>query len=347
MSKGKGESEQGRIAMGIDMAKDTFDVRVEVGGKAKKKQFDNTPGGYAKLSQWLEQLGLGRVHACMEATGRYAEGLAEYLYGAGHTVSVVNPARIKGHAQSQMRRSKTDEVDAEVIRHFCHTQRPEAWTPPSPEIKALRALVRRLDDLQDLRTQEANRLHSLGQDDGDGAGARLVRASIESMLASLDQQIADLQRHIHDHIDRHPDLAHQVALITSIPGLGEATAAKLLAECINIAGFDDARSLAAWAGVTPTTHRSGTSVRGKSRMSKVGNASLRGALYWPAISAMRHNPVIIAFIQPMRKARKNTMAIIVAVMRKLLHLVYGVIKNDAPFDPFWKARCPLDFQHGI
>jgi transposase len=335
-------SEQEPVAVGIDIAKDTFDVSVEVNGKTKQKQFCNTPSGYVKLSQWLGHLKLGRVHACLEATGQYGEGLAEHLHAEGRTVSVVNPARIKGHAQSQMRRSKTDALDAEVIRHFCHTQRPEAWTPPSPEIKALRALVRRLDDLHDLRTQESNRLHSLGTTEtlGDASGTRVVRESITHMLKSLDQQIAELQQHIRDHIDQHPDLARQVALIESIPGLGESTAAKLLAEFVDIASFDDARSLAAWAGVTPTTHRSGTSVRGKSRMSKIGNATVRSALYWPAISAMQHNPVVIAFVEPMRKAHKPTMAIIVAVMRKLLHLVYGVIKNNAPFDPHWRAATP-------
>jgi transposase len=273
----------------------------------------------------------------MEATGRYAEGLAEYLHHSGHVVSVVNPARIKGHAQSQMKRSKTDELDAEVIRHFCLTQRPEAWTPLSPEIKTLRALVRRLDDLQDLHTQEANRLHSLSIADADAGTANPVRDSIEQMLKSLDQQIADIQQHIRDHIRQHPVLAHQAELIESIPGLGEHTAAKLLAEFVNIAAFEDARSLAAWAGVTPSKNQSGSSVRGKPHMSKIGNASVRGALYWPAISAMQHNPVVIAFIAPMRKANKNNMAIIVAVMRKLLHLVYGVIKHDTPFDPLWRA----------
>lgn len=331
----------GRVAVGVDIAKDTFDASVEVNGKIKHKQFSNTPSGYTKLEQWLGHLKLGLVHACVEATGQYGEGLAEHLHAQGHTVSVVNPARIKGHAQSQMRRSKTDTLDAEVIRHFCHTQRPEAWTPPSPEIKALRALTRRLDDLQDLRTQESNRLHSLGAGIGaDTSGTRVVRASIMQLLASLDQQIAELQQHIRDHIDQHPDLAHQVALIESIPGLGQHTAAKLLAEFGNIASFEDARSLAAWAGVTPTTYQSGTSVRARSHMSKVGNTAVRSALYWPAVSAMQHNPVVMAFVQRLRKAHKPNMAIIVAVMRKLLHLVYGVIKNNVPFDPLWSASHP-------
>ena len=319
------------LALGIDIAKEKFDVRIEINGKAKKKQFANSPDGYAKLMAWLKHLGVEHVHACMEATGTYGEPLAEYLYGLGQTVSVVNPARIKGHAQSQMARHKTDDLDAEVIRHFCATQTPEAWQPPKPEIKALRGLVRRLDDLVTMHTQETNRLKS-----GELVGG--VRASVEQLLAHLEQQIAELERQIHEHIEQHPDLKHQVELITSIPGLGPRTATKLVAEFMDIAGYADARSLAASVGVTPSQHKSGTSVNGTTHISKVGNATLRGALWWPAVSAMQHNPVIQEFVKTLRKAKKHNFAIIIAVIRKLLHLVYGVIKNDKPFDANWTTK---------
>lgn len=319
------------VALGIDIAKEKFDVRLEIGGKAKKKQFANSPAGYAQLSTWLKHLGVEHVHACMEATGTYGEALAEYLYNLGHIVSVVNPARIKGHAQSQMKRHKTDELDAEVIRHFCETQAPEAWKPPQPEIKALRGLVRRLDDLVAMHTQEANRLQS-------GALTDAVQASVEQMLAYLEQRITELERKIDEHIDQYPDLKHQIELITSIPGLGKRTAIKLVAEFMDIAGYADARSLAASVGVTPSQHKSGSSVNGATHISKVGNAALRGALWWPAISAMKHNPIIREFVTKLRNAKKHNFAIIIAVIRKLLHLVYGVIKNDKPFDANWTAQ---------
>jgi transposase len=316
------------IALGIDISKAKFDARLEVNGKAKKQQFANSPDGYKKLVAWLKFLKVERVHACMEATGTYGEGLAEYLYTLGHAVSVVNPARIKGHAQSQMKRHKTDELDAEVIRHFCETQTPELWHPVKPEIKELRSLVRRRDDLVSMRTQESNRLQSGSLSDG-------VRKSIEALLEHLEQQIAELENQIQEHIDQHPELKHQVDLITSIPGLGHHTAIKLVAELMDIAGYADARSLAASVGVTPAQHRSGTSVKGTSHISKVGNGTLRGALWWPAVSAMRFNPVIQNFTKTLRKAKKHNFAIIIAVIRKLLHLVYGVIKNNTPFDPYW------------
>jgi transposase len=319
-----------RIALGIDIAKQKFDVRLEVNGKARKHQFANSPEGCENLVAWLNQLDVEQVHACMEATGTYGEALAEYLYQLGHKVSVVNPARIKGHAQSQMKRHKTDELDAEVIRHFCQTQEPEAWEPVKEEIKVLRSLVRRRDDLVMMHTQEANRLQS-------GELVEGVRSSVEQMLGHLEKQIAELEKQIAEHIDQHPDLKHQVELISSIPGIGQQTAIKLVAELKEIGAYSDARSLAASVGVTPAQHKSGSSVHGTSRISKVGNSALRGALWWPAISAMRYNPVIQSFVKTLRKARKHNFAIIIAVIRKLLHLVYGVIINNSPFDPNWAA----------
>lgn len=328
-----------RPALGIDIAKEKFDTRIKVNGKEKKKRFDNTPSGQVKLSEWLTHLGVAQVHACLEATGTYGEALAEYLYAAGHTVSVVNPARIKGYAQSQMKRHKTDDLDAEIIRHFCETQHPPAWQPTAPEIKALQAMVRRLDDLIQLRTQEHNRQQS-------GVTSPIVQASIEHMLQHIDQEITQLQQQIDDHVDQHPDLTHQVELITSIPGLGARTAIKLIAEFKAIAGYTSARSLAASVGVTPAHRQSGTSLHAHPKISKIGNAALRGALWWPAVSAMKHNPIIIDLVKRLRKAGLHNFAIIVAVIHKLLHLVYGVIKNDAPFDPDWHPKL-LDVQHGI
>jgi len=316
------------IALGIDIAKEKFDVRLEVNGKAKKRQFSNSQDGFEKLAAWLKQLGVEDVHACMEATGTYGEALAEYLYHLGQKVSVVNPARIKGHAQSQMKRHKTDELDAEVIRHFCETQEPEAWEPVKEEIKILRSLVRRRDDLVLMRTQETNRLQS-------GELVEGVRSSVEQMLGHLEKQIAELEHQIEEHIDQHPDLKHQTELITSIPGIGQRTAIKLVAELKDIGEYTDARSLAASVGVTPSQHKSGSSVNGASHISKVGNSTLRGAMWWPAVSAMQHNPIIRDFVKTLRKAKKHNFAIIIAVIRKLLHLVYGVVKNDSPFDPNW------------
>ena len=144
--------------LGIDVAKLKIEVALLVDGKVKNKSFKNTMEGFEALALWLRKLGTPQVQACLEATGNYGEDLAIYLHEAGHSVSIVNPARIKGFAQSELIRTKTDKIDAGIIARFCLAMRPETWIPPSPEVRLLRALVRRADSLIDMLTQEKNRL---------------------------------------------------------------------------------------------------------------------------------------------------------------------------------------------
>lgn len=129
-------------ALGLDMAKEKFDAALYLNGQSKHRVFPNRTEGYAQLVHWLNQQGIEKVHACMEATGRYGEQLALFLHSAGHLVSVINPACIKAFAKSQLARNKTDKTDAALIARFCHTQEPAAWSPPSKEIRQLQALAR-------------------------------------------------------------------------------------------------------------------------------------------------------------------------------------------------------------
>jgi len=144
--------------LGIDIAKQRMEVALLIEGKIKNKSFKNTTEGFEALSLWLKKLGVSQVQACLEATGNYGEELAIYLHEAGHLVSMVNPARIKGFAQSELIRTKTDKIDAGIIARFCLAMKPEAWIPPSPEVRLLRALVRRVDSMISMLTQEKNRL---------------------------------------------------------------------------------------------------------------------------------------------------------------------------------------------
>lgn len=312
-------------ALGIDIAKATFQAALLHNRKLHQRQFANTDLGFAQLQAWLSQPRSTRLHACMEATASYGDDLALFLYHAGHTVSVVNPARIKGFAQSQLQRNKTDRLDAVLIARFCQQQRPEAWTPPPAEIQQLRALMRRLEALQEMRQQESNRLEQTAQQP-------LIRESLSKIIATLDSEIARLRQLLKDHIDQHPHLKRDRELLLSIPGIGETTAAWLLSE-VQVAAYSSARQVAAAAGLTPRHHESGTSVSGRTRMSKTGNRRLRRALYLPAVVAKRYHPIIRAFCQRLEKRGKRPMEIVGAAMRKLLHIVYGVLKSGKAFDP--------------
>ncbi len=311
--------------LGLDIAKDTFAACLQLDGRCVRGAFENTAAGFQKLDRWVKKHHGQRVHACLEATGRYGEALAEHLHAAGHTVSVINPARLKAFSQANLTRTKTDQTDAALLAEFCRRQQPAAWTPPDPAHRTLRALVRRRESLLQLRQQEANRLDS-GED-----VPRVVR-SLRETLAFLDEQLGQVEQAIRDQVASQPELQQQVALVDSIPGIGPTTAAALVAE-IDFGVYPSARQVAAQAGLTPRQRQSGTSVHGKPRLSKQGASQLRKLLYFPAIVAKRHNPLIRAFAQRLEQRGKLKMVIVCACMRKLVHLVYGVLKSGRPFDP--------------
>ena len=323
--------------LGIDIAKEKFDVCLLHGDEKWSGIFSNDEDGFQKLAAWLSNRVDGELQTCMEATGRYGEKLAAHLHEAGHRVSVVNPARIKHYAQSQLRRNKTDKIDAAIIADFCRTQKTHEWHPPSVAEVTLTQLVRRYDNLMADRTREKNRLKA-------GELADAVQASIEAHLTFLNEQIELVYTQIQEHIDQHPDLKSKRALLESIPGIGKKTAAILLAEMPNPQQFS-AKQMAAFAGLTPEQLASGKYRRRRDTLSKLGSVTLRTALYMPALSALRFNPITEALAQRLEKKGKSPMTIIAAVMRKLLVIAYGVLKSGQPFDPDFATRpnLGLDF----
>jgi len=314
--------------LGIDISKDWFDAALLQDGQPKPghKRFPNNAKGFEQLVAWLRNRKAGQVHACLEATGTYGEALATFLYEQGHTVSVVNPAQVYYFVQSSLSRAKTDKADAEQIAWFCQLHQPPAWTPPAPELRPLQGLVRRLDALLDMRQTETNRLAA-------GPIAAEVTASIQTVLAFLDKEIAAIKQQIREHINSHPDLKHRRDLLTSIPGIADTSAAAILAELGDVTQFTRARQVAAFAGLVPKIRHSGSSVRGRATLSKRGSSRLRRALYFPAMTALRFNPLIRALRDRLKERGKAKMAILGAAMRKLLHIVFGVLKSGKPFDP--------------
>jgi transposase len=310
--------------LGIDIAKAKFDVALlRPDGKIRRKSCANTAAGFAELTGWLARQGAGPLHASLEATGTYGDALAHYLYDAGHVVSVLNPAVTHAFAASQLARAKTDRIDAELIARYTATQQPAAWTPMPREVRELQALVRRLDALQGMKTQETNRLEA-------GPVVAAVRLSLETIITTLTAEIKAVRRQIRDHLDQHPGLRDQRDLLTSIPGIGDATAAVLIAELFD-KRYSSARQAAAFAGVVPRVCESGT-LKARGRLVKIGPGRLRKALYFPALAALRFNPTLRALQARLRAAGKPKMVIVGAAMRKLIHLAFGVLKSGRPYD---------------
>ncbi|NDP49436.1 MAG: IS110 family transposase [Sulfuriferula multivorans] len=315
--------------VGIDVSKRKLDCAVLINGKVKSKVLSNDRTGLIQLDSWLQERGVvcDSAHLSLEATGPYSEQVALALVDFGWRVSVVNPARIKGFAQSELARNKTDRADAALLARFCAAMCPSLWVPPSPAYRQLCALVERLQALKDMHQQECNRLEA-----HHASGETTVLPNVKSHIAWLDEQIAQLQRTISDHIDGHPELKQDAELIASIPGIGDTTVAKVLAYAGNVRRFANAKALAAFIGICPRQRQSGSSVRGRTMISRTGHADLRKALYMPGLVALRHNPVLKVFGARMKANGLAPKAVVGAAMRKLAHLIYGVVKSGKPFD---------------
>ena len=317
--------------LGIDISKDKFDVCLLVPHQDQilaQHHFTNNPAGFKQLQGWLRQQNIPQVHACMEATSRYADALALFLHEQQHLVSVVNPRRIRHFADSLLVRSQNDAIDAAIIARFCATQKPRLWTAPPAELRRLQELTRLRQFFVTQHQRLQNRLHTESK-----ALVKLLRRH----LRQLEQTIEELERAITTFLQDHGPLAQQVALVDSISGVGPLTAAVAVAELPPVGQLQHAGQAVALAGLDPRKKDSGSSVRGVARLSKMGSSPLRAALYMAALTALRCNPLVRAQAERLRQKGKSGKPLVCAAMRKLVRLIYGVLKHRQAFDPNWQG----------
>ena len=225
--------------LGIDVAKQKLDAALLLHQQTLIRQFDNSSSGFKLLQTWLESLQVTHVHACLEAIGSYGDAIAPFLHESAHLVSVVNPFRLKGYANSKLSRNKTDTADARLIADFCLPQKPGQWFPPTPEVAELQALKRRIEALEQMLQMEKNRLAS---------SPDKIKPSLSWQLSK--RRLPASKKNIKHHFDQHPGLQEQTQLLQTIPEVGEKTAQLLLSE-IEFSRYKSAREVAAFAGVTP------------------------------------------------------------------------------------------------
>lgn len=318
--------------LGIDIAKNKFDVRLRAAapeGARHAATFPNHAKGFKALNTWLAKHCGPTLHACLEATSRYGDALARHLHQHGHTVSLVNPRRTRHYADSRLVRTQNDTIDAALIADFCASQNPRAWEPVPEGKRRLQDLVRTRGFFLNQKQQCGNRLET-----ADALSAKHLRQHVRQLdatLAKLEKQIADL-------LQTQPALAHQVELADSISGVGLLTAAVAVAELPPIERLEHAGQAVAFAGLDPRKKDSGTSVHTAPRLSKMGSRLLRQTLYLAALAALRHNPIIRALGQRLKAKGKGGKRAVAAAMRKLVRLIYGVLKQGQPFDPNWVNR---------
>ncbi len=324
-----GKQQRATTVVGIDVSKDCLDVSVQRGGgQVQDGQFANALPQWRTLLRWMRQ-GATPVRVVLEATGVYHLDLAVFLQAQKKVeVMVVNPQAAHNFAQACMQRAKTDRVTAGMLREFAARMVFVPWQPPRREVLQVRTLARRVEALKQQRAAEKNRLHAA---QSSALTPAAVRADIQANLDQLEQRITALSAAAVRQIESDPDMRQRYEQLLSVTGVAAASAVQLLAELLVLPPDMTVRQWVAHCGLDPRPFESGSSVQRPVRISKQGNARLRAALYFPALTAMQHDPHVQAFADQLRARQCAGLQVVVAVMRKLLHAIFGMWKHASPW----------------
>lgn len=309
--------------VGIDIAKLKFDVVVKKEGKLVSMTFENKKSGRKEFLLWLKTH-TSNAFVCLEATGSYGELLAEYLVTENIRVSVVNPVQIKHYAKSMLIRNKNDRIDAKTIMNYAEKFTPRAFIPKSADQRLSKESIQLIDTLEEQKHQLQNQLESIR--------SKEVRKEIESMIKLIEKRISKVEASVNKCIQgNHEYQANKNRLLT-IKGIGEKTANRIISHFPDVSQFKNAKQLAAYTGLSPRQHQSG-GFNGKTRISKCGDTRLRKALYMPALVVKNKNPYLKQFCDRLEKNGLRPKQIVCAVMRKLIHIIFGILKHKQDFNP--------------
>ncbi len=316
-------------AAGLEVSAKVLVVALQTDGQLRSSEFPNTAAGHKQLVRYLRHYSR-RLRICLESTGLYGLDVALALQGQeGLEVMVANPRSVRHFAQAMMKRSKTDPLDAELLAEYSQRMPFQAWQPPSVPGRRLCAVARAIHQLTEMSTMQKNRLHAAGSTQ---TTPKIVVTELRRNLAHQQRSIKRLVREAVRLVQSDPLLQKRFQLLLGIGGIAELSAVQLLGELVLVPPDCDVRQWVAYAGLDPRQYKSGESVQKKVRISKAGNKHLRRALYMPALVAVRHQPYFRAFYQHLRAKGKLKKVALVAVMRKLLHGIFGVFKSLQPFD---------------
>lgn len=315
--------------LGIDVGKKDLFCHIISPDNPSSERFDNSPAGVRSLLKWLAATApAARTSACLEQTGHYGDAIAAALHGGGiHSLHIVNPQRIKAFGNQKLRRNKSDTADAKLIAAFLMAEQPglRPWQPRSQQQQRITDLNRHADAL----TRDAARLKTRLSADPD----KTVSASIARTIKFLEKEIKAVRKEILAAIKADAGLLARYKLLKTIPGIGDIAAQTVIGELPDLSEFGDARQLAAWSGLTPRHYKSGTSGRSQTPITKVGSVHLRRAMFMPAMTARMNNPLLKTFGDRLKENGKKPRQVIIAIMRKLLHQIYGILKSGLPYNP--------------
>lgn len=314
--------------VGIDIADASFEAKKRVNGKKFARQFDNTPAGHRQAIRWILK-GAQGARVCLEATGVYHLQLALALARtSGIELMVLNPKAARRFAEAQLIRAKTDKVDADGLLEYLARMPFRAWMPPAEEVLELQSLAHRLAQLGKEKKREQARLHAAQR---AGRHTRRVQDDIRAHVEFLAQREKTIEREAVALMQRHVTLSEDLRLVDTAPGFAARSAVKLLAELEVLPRHLAASQWVAQAGIDAQPKDSGDKT-GPRQISKQGNSRIRAALFYPAMSASQHDPNVKAYYQSLIARGKKPMQALVAVMRKLLHAIWGMLHHRQPWD---------------
>ena len=310
------------MVTGIDCSKDYFDIVVLKEGKVTfKSRFTNDIKGFMDMLPHILD-----THVAMEATGPYYFQLARFVHDSGISVSVVNPLVIRRFAQMQMSRAKTDQKDAIVIAEFTQMTRPKLWEPPTAAIQSIRNIESYLDGLKQRRQMLSNQLHAF---EAAGTIEELLYNEIKEEVESHDKRIKDKERQIAELIQQN--YAEMAGNLRSIPGIGPRSTSMLIIATDGFEMFQNYKQVISYFGLAPRVYESGTSVKGKGHICKMGMGQMRKVLYMAATSAIRCNKACKELYERLRTKGKPYRVALIAAVNKLIKQAFAIAKSGKPY----------------
>ncbi len=344
MRSKKNRPEVLRYSLGLDVSKDHFEACLaSVDANFEQRfvataRFDNNPQGFEKLLKWLNTHATDKDApqvALMEATNVYHESLAHYLHQHKKHVSVLLANRVKAYSRSLEYKSKTDAIDAQILARLGLERNLPAWNPPSAIMLQIRQLMRERHRLQKEATRLRNQLHAMKH---MHVCNELAKQLCEQRLKLVQEHISEIEKEARKLVRQDKQLTENLKYACSIRGIGWLTAVTVLAETNNFALFSSRAQLASYAGYDVRQHQSGSSVRKKGHISKKGNVYLRAAMYFPALTAIKYAPEMKALYERVFERTNIKMKGCVAVQRKLLLLMYTLVKKKETYQAHYQEQ---------
>lgn len=314
------------IPAGADIGEQMFDICVFHNNRVLKGKFKNNQLGFRECHAWLRDQHVSQLQIVIEPTGRYGELLAESFHKKEHKVLLAQPYKFSRYAESIDMRTKSDGKDSFSLAQYSAERgsKLRQWFPPTELELELRDMALLVRSLTKRSVVLQNQLQC-------GLRSNHVREVLEAELKRVETDLDDALKICRDLIQQHSVKRQDMELILTIPGLGEKSAILLVTQ-IDFRQFKSSRHLACFLGLTTKKHESGTSVKGKERISKRGNKMIRGALFMPARTARVHNPQIAEFAQRLQDKKKHDWVIQMAVIRKLVTMAWAVVTRGEEYD---------------